>query len=150
MSGTYRTATCLLALATLAACSTTGDTVQVTSEAKGSDSFSLGTPGAYKEGSGLRLTGRVCRLARSTALSPPRIRIEHVAVSGYVTETAQASVPTIYRSTDQTCRTYSARVGWVLAEGDTVRACFDRGRACPVSADTKAAVAVPASSSKPD
>ena len=139
----------LVASTALAACSTSGETVQVTSEAKGSDSFSLGPPAAYKAGNGIHLAGRVCRLGRSTALSPPRIRLEHVAAGGGVVETSQTSVPTIYRSTDQACRTYTANLAWVLGEGDTVRACFDRGRPCPVTATAKAEIAAPAAASPP-
>ncbi len=134
----------LLAFVGLAACVTGGPTVQVTTEAKGSDYFSLSAPGAYKDDAGLRLTGRVCRLRRSTLLSPPTIRVEHISASGEVINTARASAPVIYSRYDQACSSYSARVDWSLGDGETLRACFDHGRACPATAAVKAVVAAPA------
>ena len=149
MGGRSKTIPCLLALATLTACAVARETVQVTAEAKGSESFSLGPPTAYRAGDGIRLSGRVCRLGRSTALSPPSIRLEHVARDGGIVETSQSSVATIYRSTDQACRTYAANLAWALADGDTVRACFDRARPCPVTSTAKAVIAAPARASPP-
>ena len=134
----------LMGLASLGACATAGDTVQITSEAKGSDYFSLAAPGAYKYGGGLRLAGRVCRVRRSTLLSPLSIRVEHISATGGVLDTAHASAPTIYNRYDQACSSYSANVTWTLADGDTVRACFDHGRPCPVTGTSKAVVAAPA------
>jgi len=134
----------LLALApSLAACATSANEVRVVSEAHGSDFFSLGAPGVYKGGGRLRVGGRVCRLRRSTLLSPPAIRIEHLGGGAKVLDTAFAPSPIINRSFDQACRTYSTQVAWTLGEGDTLRACFNHGHACPAVAESKAVVTAP-------
>ena len=133
-----------LALA-LAACATTpAETVKVLTEAKGSDYFSLGAPAVSKSGSGQAVAGRVCRLGRSTLLSPPLIRVEHLRSGGGLVEAGRAYVPEIYGVRDQTCADYAAKVAWTLNPGDIVRACFDRGSACPASAQSKAVVKAPA------
>jgi hypothetical protein len=136
----------LPAAAGLWACAAAPSSVQVGSEASGSPYFSLGPPGVYKAGDGLRLVGRVCRRSRTTLLSPARVRIEHVAASGDVAEVAHAGVAAIYRNADQACASYAARVGWRIADGESLRACFDRVGACPRQAAVKAVVAVPAAS----
>jgi hypothetical protein len=118
--------------------------VKIVSEAKGSDFFSLGAPAMVKTDKGQHVGGRVCRLGRTTLLSPPRIRVEHLLAAGRVAEVAHAYVPSIYRATDQTCSDYGANVAWIMSEGDVVRACFDRGAACPANAESKAIVKAPA------
>jgi hypothetical protein len=128
----------------LAACAAPSSSVQVVSEASSSPYFSLGAPGVYKAGEALRLVGRVCRRARTTLLTPYRVRVEHVSSTGAVIDISHAGVPAIYKYADQPCATYTARVAWTLSTGDTLRACFDRGRPCPVNAPAKAVVAVPA------
>jgi hypothetical protein len=127
----------------MSACATPGASVQVTSQASGSPYFSLGAPGVYKVDGGLRLAGRVCRRARTTLLSPSRIRLEHVAASGEVADVARASVAAIYRNADQACSSYAVRVAWQIADGEALRACFDRGRPCPSNSPNKALIPVP-------
>jgi hypothetical protein len=107
----------LLAVLFLTACASAGTSVQVTAEATGSPYFNLERPLVYKAGDGLALAGRVCRRARGTLLSPPRVRLEHVGVAGQVLDVAHAGVPEIYRRADQACSDYSARVGWSFVEG---------------------------------
>jgi hypothetical protein len=133
-----------LLLANLAACASAGASVDVTSEASSSSYFRLSRPSLYKTQGGLSLVGRVCRLGRTTLLSPPRVRLEHLDASGSPVEIAHAPLGAIYRNPDQPCTDYAARVGWTLTEGDTVRACFERGRACPTASAAKAVVPVPA------
>jgi hypothetical protein len=120
------------------------ETVKILSEAKGSGYFSLGAPGMSKTATGQTLAGRVCRLAQSTLLSPPAIRIDHLDGAGRRLETAHAYVPEIYLARDQTCSDYAAKVAWTLSPGDKVRACFDRGAACPAQAQSKAVINAPA------
>ena len=144
MNRSHKTRLALLTLTALSACATSGNTLQVASEAKGSDYFSLSPTGVYKDLSGLRLAGRVCRQRRSTLLSPPTIRIEHLGSNGEVLDTARAAAPTIYNRYDQACSGYSARVSWAFAEGETVRACFDRGGVCSGKGAAKTVVAAPA------
>ncbi len=133
----------------VAGCGTVGDSVTVSSQASGSNYFSLSRPGVYKIASGLQLAGRVCRRSRTTQLSPPRVRLEHVSAAGDVVETSHASVGAIYRNADQPCSDYVARVTWQIADGETVRACFDRSHACPADPSVKAVVSVPASAAEP-
>lgn len=129
----------------LAACAAIpSQSVTIVSEAKGSGAFSLGAPAMVKTAQGQHLGGRVCRLNRSTLLSPPRIRVEHLAATGGVTDVAHAYVPEIYRATDETCSDYGANVAWTMNEGDRVRACFDRGAGCPADTESKAVVKAPA------
>ena len=128
----------------LAACATSGNEVRIVSQAHGSDFFSLGAPGVYKASKGLHVGGRVCRMGRSTVFSPRTIRIEHLDNGGRLLDTTYAASPAINRTFDEACRSYSTRVTWTLGEGDTLRACFDHGRACPVAAESKATVAAPA------
>ena len=120
--------------------------MKVVSQASGTAYFSLGPPGAYAAGEGLLLAGRVCRRARNTRLSPGAVRLERVDPSGAVVAHVDALVPPIYRRADQACAAYSRTTSWKLAEGDSVRACFERGVPCPVAAETKAVVPVPAAS----
>jgi hypothetical protein len=115
----------------------------VVTEASGSPYFSLGAPGVYKADGGLQLAGRVCRRSRSTLLSPSRVRLEHVPATGEITEIAHAGIAAIYANADQPCSDYTTRVTWQMGEGDSVRACFDHGRACPVDTPVKAVVTVP-------
>lgn len=133
------------ALALAACAGLPAEPVRVTAEAKGSAFFSLGAPTISKTGAGQHLAGRVCRLGRSTLLSPPRIRVEHRAADGQLRDVAQAHIPEIYLARDQTCSDYAAKVAWSLAEGDVVRACFDRGLPCPAQAESKAVIKAPAS-----
>ena len=129
--------------AALAGCAGAGSSLVVNTEAAGSSYFSLGRPVAYKAGVGLELAGRVCRRARTTVLTPSRIRLEHVAAGGEVVGVAHAFLPQISRRADLPCSEYRAAVAWTLAEGDTIRACFDRGHACPGAPPAR--IAVPAS-----
>jgi len=71
------------------------------------------------------------------------VRIEHVAATGAVVDVAHASIPAIYRRADQACSGYSTKVAWRMADGDSVRACFDRGHGCPGAAEAKAVVPAP-------
>lgn len=132
----------LLICGLLTGCAASGTSVEIVSQSSGSPYFSLGRPGVYKAGDGLRVAGRVCRRSRTTLLSPPRVRLEHLAATGEVIEVDRAAIPIIYRRADQACSNYSAHVGWKIAEGETVRACFDRGKVCPVAAETKAVIPV--------
>jgi len=124
------------------------DTVTVTTEASGSSQFRLGPPRAYKASNGLTLMGRVCRLARNTGLSPAHVRLEHIGADGTVKEAGRAYVPSITRAVDQPCSTYAGHVAWQLADGETVRVCFDRGKECPPPV-VKTVVAAPAPSATP-
>jgi len=122
----------LLPLATaMASCAALSGGPAVIAEATGSTNFSLSRPAIYKAGEGLQLAGRACRLARSTLLSPPGVRLEHVSPAGEIVATAHAYLPPIFRRTDQRCSVYSLKVNWMIGEGDSVRTCFDRGQACP-------------------
>ena len=134
----------LVAVGLLTGCAASGASVEIVSQASGSPYFSLDRPGAYKAGNGLRVAGRVCRRSRTTLLSPPLVRLEHLAATGEVIEIARAAIPVIYRRADQACSNYSAHVGWKVAEAETVRACFDRGKACPIAGEVKAVIPVTA------
>lgn len=118
-------------------------TLELSTQASGSAYFSLSRPYAYKSADGFQLSGRVCRRGRTTVLSPPRVRIEHVGADGVVSQVTSARVGPIYRASDQACSTYVRRVDWTMAGGDTVRACFDRGKACPSDAPAKAITVAP-------
>ncbi len=117
--------------------------VLLQSQATGSPYFSLSAPGVTPVGDRLLLQGRVCRRGRATLLSPRRVRIEHITVGATTAGIAQAYVPVIYRSADQNCVHYSTRVDWRMAEGETLRTCFDKGGPCPIDAQTKAVIAAP-------
>lgn len=131
----------LLTLASaLASCAGLASAPAVTAEATGSTNFSLSRPAIYKAGEALLLAGRACRLARSTLLSPPRVRVEHVSAAGEIMQTAHAYLPAIFRRTDQRCSDYSLKVAWQVGEGESVRTCFDRGHACPAKPATAAVV----------
>lgn len=119
------------------------ETMELTSHASGSAYFTLSRPYAYKTAQGVRLSGRVCRRSRTTVLSPPRVRLEHLGADGAVSQTAFARVAAIYRANDQACSSYVRTVDWQMTGGDTVRACFDRGAACPSDAPVKAISAAP-------
>ena len=134
----------LLLASCLAACAVSGSSVEVKSEASGSSYFSLGAPAVYAAPDGLRLVGRVCRRARTTLLSPPGVRLEHIGATGDVLDVAHAGLAAIYRNVDQACTHYATRVGWRVADGESVRACFDRGRPCAPDTPVKATIAVPA------
>lgn len=127
----------------LAGCASTGSSVGIVSQATGSAYFSLSPPGIYHVKGGEEVVGRVCRRSRNTLLSPSGVRVEHLGGGGVVLEVARASIPVIYRRADQPCSNYSARVGWTITEGDTVRACFERGKPCPAAAGDKAVIALP-------
>jgi hypothetical protein len=144
----FRSSLLAVAAAALSACAAAPQSVHIASEASASPYFSLGAPAAYKAQGGLQLAGRVCRRALTTSLSPARIRLEHVTTSGETTDVAHAAVPPIQRSSDQSCRTYAAKVAWQLADGDTVRACFDRGHPCPEST-VKTVISAPAAPTTP-
>jgi len=124
-----------------AGCSMDASTISLPSKASGSSFFSLGRPIAYKIGTGFQLTGRVCRRSRTTLLSPPRVRLEHVTSDGVARDVTTAAVGAIYRSSDQACSSYSRHVEWAMAAGESVRACFDRGAPCPTGAPEKAVTA---------
>jgi hypothetical protein len=136
-------AVAMLAAAMLApgACAAPGSSTDVPYQATGSSYFSLSRPGAYKVQGGLELTGRVCRRARTTLLSPSRVRIEHIAATGDVVEAAHAGVPVIYGQANAACANYGVRVNWKMADGEAFRACFDRGRSCRADPAAKAAAA---------
>ncbi|OJU15092.1 MAG: hypothetical protein BGN95_03035 [Sphingomonas sp. 66-10] len=119
------------------------ESVKVITEAKGSSYFSLGAPAISKTDGGQLVAGRVCRLGRSTLLSPPGIRVEHRRAGGQLIETAHAYLPEIYLARDQNCADYAAKVSWTITPGDIVRACFDRGNACPAQAESKAVTKAP-------
>ena len=144
-----RMGTILIAAACLAACATPGSSVVVSSQASGSAYFSLSRPGVYKVQDGLELAGRVCRRARTTLLSPSRVRLEHIGASGDTIGVVHASVPPIYRREDQACSDYATRVGWRIADGESLRACFDRGRPCPADPAAKTTITVPATTAAP-
>jgi len=127
----------LMSTLMLVSCSVSGSPFEMTSQASGSSYFSLSAPAAYKLDTGLQLTGRICRVARTTLLSPPRVRIEHISIDGMVSEFTSASVAAIYRNADQACANYTKRVNWQVAKGESVRACFDHGDACPFNAPKK-------------
>ena len=133
-----------LAALALAGCAASGATVDVVSQASGSAYFNLSRPAAYGVEGGLGLAGRLCRRGRTTVLSPPAVRLEHVSPTGDIVEVARGRVAAIYRRSDQACATYHARVGWRLAPGDVIRACVDRGRACPAQPAAAAVIAAPA------
>ena len=137
--------TAIAGLVLIAGCASTPlESVKVVTEAKGSSSFSLGAPAVSKSHNGQHVAGRVCRQGRSTLLSPPSIRVEHLAAGGQVLNTDHAYVPEIYSARDQTCADYHVKVQWTLSPGDIVRACFEHGAACPHQADSKAVVKAPA------
>jgi hypothetical protein len=126
------------ALAILVGCAGGGGAaLDLNANASGSSYFSLSRPSAYKAATGMVLAGRVCRRARTTVLSPPRVRLERVGLDGAVLETASATVGPIYRNGDQPCARYSRRLAWSMPAGESVRACFDRGGPCAPDAPTK-------------
>lgn len=131
-------------VAVLSGCAAPGASVSVSSEAAGSGYFSLSAPAPHAVKGGLLLAGRVCRKARTTLLTPSRIRLEHVSANGDAVQTTHAYMPAIYRRSDQACARYSVIAPWTLADGETIRACFDRGRACPGAPPVKVVVPVTA------
>lgn len=134
----------LVNLLVVAACANISrENVEVVTQAKGSNYFSLGAPAISKTDHGQLVAGRVCRLGRSTLLSPPAIRVEHLHATGQLVETARAYLPEIYLARDQNCSDYAAKARWAIAPGDIVRACFDRGAACPAQAESKAVTKAP-------
>jgi len=139
----------LLVSAGLASCATGGSWVNVSAEASSSPYFNLSRPGVYKVEGGLEIAGRVCRMARTTLLSPSGVRLEHIAASGDGIEIARASIAPINRHADQRCSDYATVVHWALADGESVRACIDRGHACLSNPPTQAVVAVPATPPAP-
>lgn len=126
-----------------ACASVSRESVEVVTQARGSNYFSLGAPAISKTDHGQLVAGRVCRLGRSTLLSPPAIRVEQRRASGQLVETAHAYVPEIYLARDQNCSDYAAKVSWTIAPGDIIRACFDHGAACPAQAESKAVTKAP-------
>jgi hypothetical protein len=131
----------VIVAATLAiATGSTGATV--TTEATGTANFSLSEPALRQAGSGITISGSACRRARSTLLSPRSIRLEHVVAGEQVSQTARAFVQ-ISRELNRRCSQFSTKVAWVLADGDSVRACFDHGKACPEAAELSAKVKDP-------
>src|ERR1700744_169703 len=112
-----RVATALACLAGLAGCVSSAASFQVISQASGSSYFSLAPPGVYTSGDHLQVTGRACRRARTTLLSPSRIRLEEVTSDGAILNTAVAHLAAIYANADQPCSDYSVRVSWPLAPG---------------------------------
>ena len=122
-----------LAALLLIGCASQAGFQSVGSESWGSPSFTVSRPAVYKAGDGLELAGRVCRRARSTALSPPAVRLEHIGADGSVLGTAMTRVRAIQRSADQPCAPYATKVDWALGIGDRLRACLDRGRPCPAA-----------------
>lgn len=133
----------VIALLASACASASRESVEVISQAKGSNYFSLGAPAISKTDSGQLVAGRVCRLGHSTLLSPPGIRVEHRHAAGQLVETAHAYIPEIYLARDQNCSEYAAKVSWTIAPGDIVRACFDRGAACPAQTESRAVTKAP-------
>lgn len=117
----------------LAGCASGGAFQSVGSQATGSAYFTVSRPAVYKMANGLQLAGRVCRRARTTVLSPAGVRLEHIGPTGEVLGTARTHVAAIHRYADQPCAGYATHVDWTLADGDTLRACLDRGRACPAN-----------------
>ncbi len=85
--------------------------------------------------------GTVCRRARSIGLTPGRVRLDHLDSGGAVLQSAKAYLPPIGARVDQRCSHYRTTVSWTLAKDETVRACFDRGRACPAAPGVKVPVA---------
>lgn len=136
---------CIAAIALLASgcAGAPRQNVEIVSQAKGSAYFSLGAPAISKTDNGQLVAGRVCRLGRSTLLSPPGIRVEHRRAAGQLVATAHAYLPEIYLARDQNCADYAAKVTWTIAPGDIVRACFDRGSACPAQAESKTVTKAP-------
>ncbi len=133
----------------LAGCASSGAGVDITAQATGSAYFTLSRPSVYSSNGGLEIAGRVCRRARGTLLSPSRVRLEHVGAGGTVVDLARAGVPAIHRNVDQPCADYSTKVDWRMLDGESIRACFERGRACPADAASKAVIAVPAAPPAP-
>ena len=144
-----RLATLLPLVTALASCAALSGAPAVTAEATGSAYFSLSRPAIYKAGEGLLLAGRACRVARSTVLSPARVRVEHVSAAGEIVQSAHAFLPPIFRRADQRCADYSLKVAWQVGEGESVRACFDRGHACPAKPATAAVVPIAAPAPPP-
>ena len=122
----------LIAACCLAGCASDGSSVPVSSQAAGSSYFSLTPPAVSKVEGGFELSGRLCRRARTTPLSPPGVRLEHIAANGEPIEVARAPIATIYRNADQACSDYATRVAWRIGEGDSVRACIDHGHPCRI------------------
>ena len=134
----------ILSGALLTGCAPMQSLLQVASYAIDTPNFSLSRPSVYKTDTGLQLSGRVCRRARSTLLSPAGVRIEQITGDGTIAQVAHAGLPSISRRADQPCSTYQARVAWTLADGDSLRACFDHARACPADPTLAAPATLPA------
>ena len=117
-----------MVLIALALASSVGATAPDT-ESIGSAFFSLSPPSLSRQKAGVYVSGRVCRLGAVTLLSPEWVRIEHHGAGG--SEIARAEIPPIHRGVGQSCANYGVEVNWEFAAGDLVRACFDRGKACP-------------------
>ncbi len=101
--------------------------------ASGSPNFSLAASAAVASADGATISGRVCRLARSTLMSPQRLRLERVGADSAVAETAEVSLPILSTRVEQRCARYAARVAWRLMTDESLRLCFDRGQPCPAA-----------------
>ncbi len=118
-------------LVVLSGCATGTSGLDVRTEAVGTVSFQLGKPALYPAASGVDVIGSACRIGTNTALSPRRVRIEHLSATSEIVDVATAPMPWLSTRADQRCGHYSLAVTWNPADGETVRACFDRGHACP-------------------
>jgi hypothetical protein len=113
-----------LVVATLAACTTVGPTLDYPSSAQGSSNFSLSRPIVYLLEVGAEIRGKVCRKSATTLLSPARVTIENIDRNGALVFGAVGEVDPIYVRTDQRCGLYRANVPWRPVEGGFLSAEF--------------------------
>lgn len=132
----------------MTACATPSTEVLVEASSSGSSAFTLSPPRAYPVKGGTLFFGTACRRSRSIGLTPPRVRLDLFDAGGAVLQSAKAYLPPIGREADQRCSHYRTQVSWTVAPLETVRACFDRGRVCPVRLGVKVPV-TPAISASP-
>lgn len=124
------------------ACTTPGVGQNVPSEAAETSNFDLTAPVVYKTLHGLRLIGRACRRHGSNALSPQAVGLEQVSRTGEVLHIASVYLPNLSHQFDQLCSSYYAEIDWTLEDGESIRACFNDRKPCPVAPPT-ASIAKP-------
>lgn len=89
----------------------------------------LRPPDAIKTAAGARFHGAVCR--RALVMSPTRIRVERIDISGVVVASASRALSSFGRR-EGGCRFYDVPTDWTIGAGERVRVCaLQAGAACP-------------------
>jgi len=127
----------------LTSCGTPDVGETINAQAHGTIYFELGKPAIYIDPSGFRIVGSACRRGQPGLLSPEYVRIEHLSPTGETIEHLRAYLPEMLLRSYQRCSSYSATVTWKFQPGETVNACFERGKSCPPASLAQPATAAP-------